>query len=174
MKPGDLRLKHGMFSGNRGVELIPKFRAKAYRAWQAMKTRCQNPKYPYFHQYGGRGIVVCDRWLRSFPDFIEDVGMPVTADQSLGRINNDGNYEPGNVRWETHQVQQLNRSNTVRILMPNGENLTITEISRRSGVPDRTIRSRLHDKWPVERLLLPRLSRNSKDSTGQSEDEVQS
>lgn len=83
-----------------------------YKVWAAMKQRCQNPRNSRYHRYGGRGITVCPEWLDSFDAFLAHVGPRPSKGYSLERINNNGNYEPGNVKWATHQQQALNRSTT--------------------------------------------------------------
>ena len=78
-----------------------------YRSWISMKTRCYNPASNRFYRYGGRGIIVCDRWLYSFENFLADMG-PRPKGTTLDRFpNKNGNYEPGNCRWAT--VKQQNR-----------------------------------------------------------------
>lgn len=89
--------KHGMYQ------------SPEYRAWQNMRERCNNPNHPQFKDWGGRGISVCDRWMDSFEAFYADVGPRPGHRLSLDRIDNDGNYEPGNVRWATHSQQMKNR-----------------------------------------------------------------
>jgi len=80
-----------------------------YRAWVAMRQRCYNQKYRKWGDYGGRGIVVCKEWLESFNSFYLHVGDRPTSRHSLDRIDNSGNYEPGNVRWATWDQQANNR-----------------------------------------------------------------
>jgi hypothetical protein len=80
-----------------------------YAAWWAMRERCQNPEHPAYEHYGGRGISVCKEWAESFETFFAYVGRRPSDEHSLDRINNDGNYEPGNVRWATIDVQNSNK-----------------------------------------------------------------
>jgi hypothetical protein len=79
-----------------------------YRVWHDMKRRCYNVKTVSYRYYGGRGIRVCDRWLYSFKNFLEDMGYKPGPEYSLDRRNNDGNYEPKNCRWATRKVQMNN------------------------------------------------------------------
>lgn len=101
-----VRLRHGATTG--------RVRSPEFRAWVAMKQRCENPNVPHFDTWGGRGIGVCARWA-DFPTFLADMGPRPSAKHSLDRIDPNGNYEPGNCRWTTKDVQQHNvrpRSNT--------------------------------------------------------------
>lgn len=79
-----------------------------------MIKRCQNPNHHAYARYGGRGIQVCAEWRKDFAAFLRDVGHRPSPDLSLDRINNDGNYEPGNVRWATRQQQANNRRTSRR------------------------------------------------------------
>jgi hypothetical protein len=78
-----------------------------YNSWRSMKHRCDNPNDRYFAHYGGRGITYDPRWS-SFDSFLADVG-PRPFDRTLDRIDRDGNYQPGNVRWATASEQMKNR-----------------------------------------------------------------
>lgn len=80
-----------------------------YNSWCGMKQRCYNPGATQYKDYGGRGITVCERWRDSFENFLLDVGPSPGPGYSIDRINNDGNYEPGNVRWATAKEQAVNR-----------------------------------------------------------------
>jgi hypothetical protein len=84
-------------------------KTKVYRTWQNMKKRCLNPTRPKWRRdYFDRGIRIHPDWIRSFEAFYRHVGDPPTPKHSLDRINNHGNYEPGNVRWATGREQRLN------------------------------------------------------------------
>lgn len=80
-----------------------------YRAWQQMRQRCSNRRHVEWRNYGGRGICVCKEWDQSFQAFYEHVGPRPSSQHSLDRIDNDGNYEPGNVRWATASEQRRNQ-----------------------------------------------------------------
>lgn len=132
-------------------------RTPEYSIWCAMLQRCRNPKCKAFPDYGGRGIHVCERWS-TFANFIADVGTRPSKAHSIDRINNDGSYEPGNVRWATTSQQAANKRKqkpprTAKLLNFNGESLTIAGWAMRSGVTPECLRSRLHLGWSLERAL---------------------
>ena len=80
-----------------------------YKSWLAMKQRCLNPNHMAYKRYGDRGITVYKEWIDSFDAFYEYMGKRPDRSYSLDRIDNDGNYEPGNVRWANRSVQSINR-----------------------------------------------------------------
>lgn len=122
-------IKHGMTRKN-GQKMPTE-----YRIWAGMKTRCLNKKSKPYKNYGGRGITICERWKDSFANFLADVG-PRPKGMSLDRIDNDGNYEPGNVRWATHKQQANNRrqrKNTRFASLPMGK-ISVPELVSITGL----------------------------------------
>lgn len=77
-------------------------------AWKNMRQRCLNKNHSQYGDYGGRGIIICDRW-DSFVNFYTDMGVKPSRSHSIDRIDNDGDYEPSNCRWTTKTVQVINR-----------------------------------------------------------------
>jgi len=122
-----------------------------YRTWHAMVERCTNPKHASYHRYGGRGITVHAPWL-TFENFLREVGERPTPKHEIDRENNDGNYEPGNVRWATRAQQARNTSRTRNVTI-GGETLCLTDWAHRFGLPPGVVRARVHLGWSVERAL---------------------
>lgn len=84
-----------------------KHNSREYSSWLNMKTRCTNPKFKQWKDYGGRGITICKEWLNSFEQFYIDMGRrPIGT--SIDRINVNGNYEPNNCKWATTKEQRQN------------------------------------------------------------------
>src|SRR5262245_27864766 len=130
-------------------------RTVEYWLWVNIRRRCYARQLPDYRHYGGRGITMCERWRESYQQFLIDVGRRPTPDHTLDRIDNNGNYEPGNVRWATRKEQSRNQRTNLLITI-GGQTKCLSEWSEVSGIPACTIRQRLAVyKWPPARLLEP-------------------
>ena len=125
-----LKTKHGMTG------------TAVYKAWQGLRYRCLDPEHEQYHNYGGRGITVCDEWKTSFEAFYRDMGPRPNIGYSIDRIDVNGNYEPSNCRWATTTEQANNTRRNVYYDF-NGEKLTLAEISRRTNIPVPTLSCRI-------------------------------
>lgn len=123
-----------------------------YRSWCSMLTRCTNRASPNYHNYGGRGITVCERWY-NFKNFFSDMGhMP--AGQTLERINNEGPYCPENCRWASMAEQRRNKR-TNRWITHDGQTLCLADWERRQGLVRGRLGRRLMAGWSPVRALGP-------------------
>jgi hypothetical protein len=126
---------------------------RMYSIWKGMRQRCNSPNNKSYKDYGGRGILICNEWadFKSFYDWAMSNGY---ADNlTIERIDNNGNYEPNNCRWIPNEEQSKNRRFTTLTL--NGETHTIKEWTKIVGVSDSTIRFRLKQNLPIEKVLAP-------------------
>ena len=123
-----------------------------YDVWKAMKARCSNPHLNNYHNYGGRGIVVCDRWLADFRNFLSDMGLRPSAKHSIERIDNDGHYDPDNCRWATKADQCRNKRNNVWLEL-DGERMIQSDWDKRLGFRRGTVLARLKRGWTVRKTL---------------------
>lgn len=121
--------KHGALAGGCS--------SKTYSIWKAMKKRCSNTNTADYHRYGGRGIKVCDRWLSAFENFLADMGE-CPKDFTIDRINNDGDYEPGNCRWASRKEQSMNKPDLVW-LDYKGSKITLSDFARSIGKSHSTV-----------------------------------
>lgn len=125
--------------------------SRTHNCWMGIIKRCTDSNQRSWPNYGGRGISVCERWL-TFTNFLADMGEPPDG-HSIDRINNDGNYEPGNCRWATKSEQSRNRSDNVWIAF-RGENRCLTDWAKEIGVTPSTLWERINlRQWDVERAL---------------------
>lgn len=123
-----------------------------WNVWCQMRQRCNNPNNHAYHRYGGRGIRVCERWASSFEAFISDMGPRPSRRHTIERIDNNGDYHPGNCKWATYAEQSINTSH-VRLLDYNGRILPIAEWSRVTGVNASVISARLKRGWALGQAL---------------------
>lgn len=126
-----------------------------HKTWAGMKSRCLNKNNARYHQYGGRGISICERW-NIFENFFEDMGLRPKG-KSLDRIDVDGNYCKENCRWATPKEQMRNRT----LNKKNRLGKSITEAAEETGIPYHTLQTRLIRGWDIDRALtLPLQDKN--------------
>lgn len=130
-----------------------------YKCWKNMIARCTQPGHQLWDHYGGRGITVCKRWLKSYKHFIDDMGPRPSNKHSIDRIDNDGGYSPDNCRWATWKQQANNQRKPTVVWGKryefNGESLTVRQWAQRLGVQHETMRHRL-ETWPIEAAVAGR------------------
>ena len=125
---------------------------REYRIWLGMRRRCNNPRFPKYEYYGGRGIRVCDRWANSFEAFLADMG-DAPPGTSIDRIDSNGNYEPTNCRLASSDTQARNRRG-VRLISLRGETHSISEWAEVVGVHKGVISARIRSGWPLEEAVF--------------------
>lgn len=128
------------------------------KSWEAMIRRCTVAHDKDYPNYGGRGITVCERWLTSFPDFVQDMGVRPKG-KTLGRVDNNGAYEPHNCRWETAREQGNNRRSSRKITIGD-RTLSIAELAAELRISPQTISYRLKAGWTAEQIADPRVDRS--------------
>lgn len=121
-----------------------------YKIWGSMIQRCTNKKSRSYSSYGGRGITVCDRWLK-FENFFADMGEKPPG-LSIERINNDGNYELRNCKWAT-TAEQSNNKRSTRRLPYKGQMVPLQVVAKEVGLSVHTIRKRLFLGWSEEEAI---------------------
>ena len=132
-----------------------------YSKWCGMKKRCFNTNDAHYKDYGGRGITVCERWMK-FENYYKDMHVSYLEHKknnsytSIDRINNDGNYEPSNCRWATYKVQTRNKRSNI-IVEFNGEKKTIPEWAEEMDMRYMTLYQRFYKGWATERALTTKL-----------------
>lgn len=132
-------------------------RERMYNTWAQIKQRCTNPNNPQYLYYGGRGIVMCQRWMDSFEDFYADMGDRPEG-MTLDRIDNNKGYEPNNVRWATKQEQARNRRCVVEVTH-NGKRMFLHEWADSIGVSYEILKKRWQLGERPPKLLEPRRGR---------------
>ena len=137
-----------------------------YVIWRGMLARCYDEKANNFERYGARGVTVCDRWRKSFKNFLADMGDRPSKLHSLERKENSGSYSPDNCKWATRQEQARNKRTNIRITF-NGRTLTPPEWAEETGLDPKLIRLRTYRGWPTEQVLSPaRVSWSRHQKTG--------
>ena len=120
--------------------------------WRNLIARCCNPNAHNYTYYGARGITVCDRWLKSYDDFLTDMGNKPSPEMQIDRINNNGNYEPGNCRWTTQTQNARNKRNNH--IIHHGK--CASEVAAGLGVTQYALRTRLYrGVKPDDAITIP-------------------
>lgn len=133
-------------------------RTRLYEVWASMRKRCLVPSCPDFPRYGGRGVTICDQWLRDYGAFRAwAVTHGYRKGLTLDRIDSSGNYTPENCRFVTKADQQLNIRRGIQLTI-NGETKSLAAWARVSGLPPDTIRNRVYGGWPHERAVFEPVS----------------
>ena len=130
---------------------------RVYNTWKSMKGRCLNPNAHGYSDYGGRGISICIRWL-SFEAFLQDMGHP-PAGMSIDRIDNNGNYEPGNCRWATAGEQRRN-NRFIRLLTFDGKTMCMGDWAVAIGISGTALSKRLERLSVADALTRPKGTRS--------------
>ena len=128
---------------------------KLYQVWAVIKERCLNPRCANYKNYGGRGITICDEWRNDFQTFFDYVSKLEHFGEegyTIDRINNNGNYEPGNVRWAT-KIEQSNNLRSNHLVEINGEQISLAEAKRLTGRGRETIVRRLAKNVTIDQLF---------------------
>lgn len=122
-----------------------------YRRWSGILARCFDPKNKGWERYGGRGITICEAWqdFQTFHDYVSKLSHFGEKGYTLDRIDNDGNYEPGNVKWSTAKQQQRNRRGN-HFITANGVTRTLHEWAEVTGLATSTIFNRIKAGWSPE------------------------
>lgn len=136
-----------------------KTNSREYLSWISALSRTTNKKHESYERYGGRGITVCEEWASSFARFLSDMG-PRPDGHSLERIDNNKGYFLENCKWATTKEQSRNKSNTVKITINNVEK-SLLEWSEISGIPEKTLRSRIKSGWEGERAVFSPVVKNT-------------
>ena len=160
---GDLKKKRHPHKscGCMSKKLIAEFKSThgmskhpAWGVWHSMKQRCEDTNHPAFHNYGGRGITVCDRWQSSFENFWEDMGPTYSPGLDLDRIDNDKGYAQDNCRWVSRKINCRNRRCSRYTDSVYGRR-NVAELSEITGIGETTLLYRLQMGYPDELLCLP-------------------
>lgn len=142
-KEKSAKIKHGNTINNKP--------SKTYNSWSSMKQRCTNKNNPKYKNYGERGIDICDRWINSFENFLNDMGEK-PENLTLERIDVNKGYSKENCCWANSKTQANNKTNN-NFITYKGLTLTVSEWADKLKIPFLTLRMRLHRNWSIERAF---------------------
>ena len=124
-------------------------KTKEYKTRSGMLRRCYNKNDARYYSHGARGIKVCDRWIESYENFLNDMGRAPSEKHSIDRIDNNGDYTPENCRWATIEEQANNKQRTRKVIY-HGIEIPLGTLCNKLNVPIELMRGRLNNGWPIE------------------------
>ncbi len=126
-----------------------------YNSWRSIVQRCTNHEHNQYKDYGGRGITVCERWLK-FQNFLEDMGEPPPK-HSINRIENNEGYCPNNCEWITTKENNRNKRNNL-FVQHNGQSRLLVDLSEETRIPYKTLYARIYIyKWSIHKALTTQI-----------------
>lgn len=137
--------KCSILTGSHGM-----WKSREYKIWSSIKDRCYNSNNTSYKNYGGKGITVCDSWIKSFEQFYKDMGD--SNGLTIDRIDVYGNYEKSNCRWATPKTQARNRTNNSNITY-KGETVCMSELCSRINIPISTFVNRIQRGWSIDKCV---------------------
>lgn len=146
--------KCSLLTGSHGM-----WKSREFSIWQYMKDRCYNPNNTRYKNYGGRGIIVCDKWKYSFINFYLDMGE--SNNLTIDRINVNGNYEPSNCRWSTPKIQARNRTNNVFYTYKK-QTKCVGEWCELLKMPTSTFYNRIKRGWSIDKIIETPIRKTTK------------
>lgn len=159
--PANIAKRSGKNAG--GYKHGCKMRGQAtveYKTWLSMKRRCYDASFKDYHNWGGRGVRVCERWNASFENFLADMGKRPSKIHSIDRIDSSGNYEPSNCRWATPDIQGANKRTSRQITVGGVTYATIKAAAIAHGIGVTALHLRLKSGMSLDRAFTKgRLSR---------------
>jgi hypothetical protein len=133
---------------------------RLYQCWKHMRSRCNNPNNKDYHNYGGRGIAVCDEWNDYAAFYTWSIANGYRDNLTLDRINSNGNYGPDNCRWADVITQGINKRTTHKVEL-NGKTLTLKEIAEMYGLQYETVKYRYRVGWSIEKIITTKDGRKA-------------
>lgn len=153
VKADSLKTSHSVSCGCRKIKHGFSHKERLYDTWLNMKRRCYSQTNKRFHQYGGRGIIVCDEWKDDYLSFREwAINSGYEDDLTIDRINVNGNYEPSNCQWATSR-EQANNTTRNKVIEYKGNSMTMSQWASKLGMSYGTINHRVQRGWNIERIV---------------------
>jgi hypothetical protein len=151
-------------NGHKWYKHLPRAVSSTHRSenksWRSMHERCKNQHCHNYNRYGGRGIKICPAWDK-FEVFLKDMGPKPTPKHTIERIDNDGNYEPGNCCWATRKEQTRNTGRTITVKY-EGEKILLIDLIEKLGLNNYVVRSRLQLGWTLADAMQIPVRRHKK------------